>query len=69
MSAYAPTQQQHQRLPTAAPSSPSSRASASRVPIALDGRGRARITDFGLADIAGTIEGDEARVGTAVNRE
>jgi serine/threonine-protein kinase len=32
--------------------------------IMIDGRGRARITDFGLAAFAGDIEGDEIRSGT-----
>jgi serine/threonine-protein kinase len=32
--------------------------------IMVDGRGRAKITDFGLANLAEVIEGDEARVGT-----
>ena len=32
--------------------------------VMIDGRGRARITDFGLAGLSGTVEGDEARVGT-----
>jgi serine/threonine-protein kinase len=32
--------------------------------VMIDGRGRARITDFGLAELAGTVEGDAARAGT-----
>jgi len=32
--------------------------------IMIDGRGRARITDFGLASLGGVVAGDEARVGT-----
>jgi hypothetical protein len=32
--------------------------------IMLDGRGRARITDFGLAGLSAEIQGDEARAGT-----
>jgi serine/threonine protein kinase/class 3 adenylate cyclase len=32
--------------------------------IMLDGRGRARITDFGLAGLSTEIQGDEARAGT-----
>jgi serine/threonine-protein kinase len=32
--------------------------------IMIDGRGRAKITDFGLAGLAETIAGDEIRVGT-----
>src|SRR5262249_10286655 len=32
--------------------------------IMLDGRGKARITDFGLADRAANIQGDEVRSGT-----
>ena len=32
--------------------------------IMLDGRGRVRITDFGLADLAAEIEGADARAGT-----
>ena len=32
--------------------------------VMIDGRGRAKITDFGLAGLAGTIEGDEVRAGT-----
>jgi len=32
--------------------------------VMIDGRGRAKITDFGLAGLAETIEGEEVRVGT-----
>jgi serine/threonine-protein kinase len=32
--------------------------------VMIDGRGRAKITDFGLASLAEGIEGDEARAGT-----
>ena len=32
--------------------------------VMIDGRGRAKITDFGLAGLAETIEGDEVRAGT-----
>ena len=32
--------------------------------IMIDGRGRARITDFGLAAISGTVPGEEIRSGT-----
>ncbi len=32
--------------------------------IMIDGRGRARITDFGLADLAGTVAQEEIRAGT-----
>jgi len=32
--------------------------------VMIDGRGRARITDFGLAELAGNVGEDEARVGT-----
>ena len=32
--------------------------------VMFDGRGRARITDFGLAELSGTIEGAEVRAGT-----
>jgi len=32
--------------------------------VMIDGRGRAKITDFGLADLAGTVEGAEVRAGT-----
>ena len=31
----------------------------------IDGRGRAKITDFGLASLAKGIKGDEVRAGTA----
>jgi serine/threonine-protein kinase len=32
--------------------------------VMIDGRGRAKITDFGLADLAGTVVGAEVRAGT-----
>ena len=32
--------------------------------VMIDGRGRAKITDFGLADLSGSIEGAEVRAGT-----
>jgi serine/threonine-protein kinase len=32
--------------------------------VMIDGRGRAKITDFGLANLAGMIEGEEVRAGT-----
>jgi len=32
--------------------------------VMIDGRGRAKITDFGLASLAGTVEGAEIRTGT-----
>jgi hypothetical protein len=32
--------------------------------VMLDGRGRVRVTDFGLAGLAGSIKGDEVRSGT-----
>src|SRR5262249_3807759 len=32
--------------------------------VMIDGRGKARITDFGLAGLAGEIRGDEVRAGT-----
>ncbi|MFQ5718988.1 MAG: serine/threonine-protein kinase [Acidobacteriota bacterium] len=32
--------------------------------VMIDGRGRARITDFGLASLPGTVHGKEVRVGT-----
>ena len=34
--------------------------------IMLDGRGRARITDFGLAALAGDVKGEEIRSGTPI---